>query len=47
MDFIRLMPGMEKSTGDKVEDEIDKVCPSLTWTQRMIGFGITAGAASC
>ena len=47
MDFIRLMPGQEKSTGDKIEDEIDKVCPSLTWTQRMIGFGITAGSSSC
>jgi hypothetical protein len=43
MDFKRLIPGHEPSAGDKIEEQIDNLCPSLTWTQRMIGFGCTAG----
>jgi hypothetical protein len=43
MDLMRLVPGREQSTGDKIEEQIDNMCPSLSWTQRMIGFGITAG----
>jgi hypothetical protein len=43
---MKLIPGREQSTGDKIEEQLDNCCPSLTWTQRMIGFGITAGAFS-
>jgi hypothetical protein len=46
MDLMRLVPGREPSAGEKIEEQIDNLCPSLTWTQRMIGFGITAGEAS-
>jgi hypothetical protein len=46
MDLMRLVPGREQSTGDKIEEQIDNCCPSLTWTQRMIGFGVTAGVIS-
>jgi hypothetical protein len=45
MDLMRLVPGREPSAGEKIEEQIDNMCPSLSWTQRMIGFGITAGAA--
>jgi hypothetical protein len=31
------------AAGEKLEEQIDNLCPSLSWTQRMIGFGITAG----
>jgi hypothetical protein len=43
MDLMRLVPGREPTAGEKLEEQFDNLCPSLSWTQRMIGFGITAG----
>ena len=45
MDLMRLVPGREPTAGEKLEEQIDNLCPSLSWTQRMIGFGITAGVS--
>eukprot|EP00658_Telonema_sp_P-2_P062683 TRINITY_DN51373_c0_g1_i1.p1 TRINITY_DN51373_c0_g1~~TRINITY_DN51373_c0_g1_i1.p1 ORF type:complete len:174 (-),score=37.97 TRINITY_DN51373_c0_g1_i1:258-779(-) len=33
----------EKTAIDKLEDQIDDCCPSLSWSQRLIGFGVCCG----
>merc|ERR1711865_511488 len=33
----------KKSNMEKLEEEMDNCCPSLSWTQRLIGFAICSG----
>ena len=36
-------PEEEKSAMEKLEDQMEENCPSLTWTQRLIGFVLCCG----
>merc|ERR1711865_153215 len=36
-------PEEEKNAMEKLEDQLEENCPSLTWTQRLIGFVLCCG----